>query len=218
MNKKNIDIKKTLLDNGIIIVLLLLVLLTGITKDNFFSWNNLSNISVNTAARVIIAFGVSGCLITKGTDLSAGRMVGLASCIAGTLLQTADYSGKFFPNLGDMPVFGVLLLCVLICAIFGLINGIVIAYLNVPAFIGTLGMQLAVYGICLVYTNATPLGGYRKAYTAIATGKLFGQLPYMFIIAFVIGLIMWYLTIPVMANTCTRSAAMRLLLRFPALT
>ena len=40
MNKKNIDIKKTLLDNGIIIVLLLLVLLTGITKDNFFSWNN----------------------------------------------------------------------------------------------------------------------------------------------------------------------------------
>lgn len=45
MNKKNIDIKKTLLDNGIIIVLLLLVLLTGITKDNFFSWNNLSNIS-----------------------------------------------------------------------------------------------------------------------------------------------------------------------------
>ena len=34
MNKKNIDIKKTLLDNGIIIVLLLLVLITGITKDN----------------------------------------------------------------------------------------------------------------------------------------------------------------------------------------
>ena len=192
MNKKNIDIKKTLLDNGIIIVLLLLVLITGITKDNFFSWNNLSNISVNTAARVIIAFGVSGCLITKGTDLSAGRMVGLASCIAGTLLQTADYSGKFFPNLGDMPVFGVLALCILICCIFGLINGIVIAYLNVPAFIGTLGMQLAVYGICLVYTNATPLGGYRKAYTAIATGKLFGQIPYMFIIAFVIGLVMWF--------------------------
>ena len=60
--KKSVDIKKILLDNGIIIVLLLLVLVTGITKDNFFSFNNLSNISVNTAARVIIAFGVSGCL------------------------------------------------------------------------------------------------------------------------------------------------------------
>lgn len=191
MNKKNIDIKKVLLDNGIIIVLLLLVLVTGFTKDNFFSFNNLSNISVNTAARVIIAFGVSGCLITKGTDLSAGRMVGLSSCIAGTLLQMSDYSGKFFPNLGDLPVFGVLLICILICCLFGLINGIVIAYLNVPAFIGTLGMQLMVYGICLVYTNATPLGGYRKAYTVIATGKFFG-IPYMFIIAFLIGLIMWF--------------------------
>ena len=191
MNKKNIDIKKTLLDNGIIIVLLLLVLLTGITKDNFFSWNNLSNISVNTAARVIIAFGVSGCLITKGTDLSAGRMVGLASCIAGTLLQTADYSGKFFPNLGDMPVFGILALCILICCIFGLINGIVIAYLNVPAFIGTLGMQMIVYGINLVYTKSVPLGGYRQEYTIIANGNFFG-IPYLFIIAFVIGAIMWF--------------------------
>lgn len=191
MTSKNVDIKKLLLDNGIIIVLMLLVLITGFTKDNFFSLNNLSNISVNTAARVIIAFGVSGCLITKGTDLSAGRQVGLASCIAGTLLQNADYSGKFFPNLGDMPVLGVLLICILVCAIFGLINGIVISYLNVPAFIGTLGMQLMVYGICLVYTNATPLGGYRKAYTIIATGRFLG-IPYMFIIAFLIGLIMWF--------------------------
>lgn len=188
---KKIDIKKLLLDNGIVIVLLLLVLITGITKDNFFSWTNLSNISVNTAARVIIAFGVSGCLITKGTDLSAGRQVGLSACIAGTLLQTADYSGKFFKGLGDVPVFAVLLVCILICCLFGLINGIVISYLNVPAFIGTLGMQLIVYGICLVYTNATPLGGYRKAYTVIATGKFIG-IPYMFIIAIVIGLIMWF--------------------------
>ena len=65
--KSNLDIKKLLLDNGIIIVLLILVLLTGILKDNFFSVSNLKNISVNAAARVIIAFGVSGCLITKGT-------------------------------------------------------------------------------------------------------------------------------------------------------
>ena len=128
-------------------------------------------------------------------------MVGLASCIAGTLLQTADYSGKFFPNLGDMPVFGVLALCILICCIFGLINGIVIAYLNVRP-------SLALWACSWLYTasawftpNATPSGGYRKAYTAIATGKLFGQIPYMFIIAFVIGLVYGsYSTTPVMGK------------------
>ena len=135
MNTKSLDIKKLLLDNGIIIVLLLLVLFTGIMKDNFFSASNLKNVLVNVAPRVIIAFGVSACLITKGTDLSAGRLVGLSACVAGTLLQNKDYAGKMFPNLGDMNIFVVLLISIAICAVFGLINGIVVAHLNVPAFI-----------------------------------------------------------------------------------
>ena len=190
--KPDLDIKKLLLDNGIIIVLLILVLITGVLKDNFFSLDNLKNISVNAAARVIIAFGVSGCLITKGTDLSAGRVVGLASCIAGTLLQTLDYSARFYPNLPQLNIAVVLLITVAICAVFGLINGWIIAYLNVPAFIGTLGMQLVVYGICLVYTNATPIGGFRPDYTNVANGALW-HVPYLFIIALVVGLIMWFI-------------------------
>lgn len=189
MNK--IDFKKLFMDNGIIIVLLALVLYTGFTRENFFSFSNLANISVNTACRVIIAFGVSACLITKGTDLSAGRMVGLSACIAGTLLQKADFGDKFFKNLGDMNIIVVLLLTIAICAVFGLINGVVISYLHVPAFIGTLGMQLVVYGVCLVYTNATPIGGYRTDYTNIATGSFF-RIPYLFIFAFIVGLIMWF--------------------------
>lgn len=192
MVKPDLDIKKLLLDNGIIIVLLILVLITGVLKDNFFSLDNLKNISVNAAARVIIAFGVSGCLITKGTDLSAGRVVGLASCIAGTLLQTLDYSARFYPNLPQLNIAVVLLITVAICAVFGLINGWIIAYLNVPAFIGTLGMQLVVYGICLVYTNATPIGGFRPDYTNVANGALW-HVPYLFIIALVVGLIMWFI-------------------------
>lgn len=173
-------------------MLLILVLITGVTKQNFFSLKNLSNISVNTACRVIIAFGVCGCLITKRTDLSAGRVVGLAACISGTLLQKANYSGKFFPTLGELNPFLVLLITIILCAVIGIINGLIIAYLNVPAFIGTLGMQLIVYGICLVYTNATPIGGYTQAYTTIATGK-FLMIPYLFIIALVVGLVMWFI-------------------------
>ena len=55
--------------------------------------------------------------------------------------------------------------------------------MNVPAFIGTLGMQLIVYGVCLVYTKAEPIGGYRTAYTTVATGN-FLKIPYLFIYAF----------------------------------
>jgi methyl-galactoside transport system permease protein len=172
--------------------LLLLVVGVSISKPNFLSTNNFANISVNTAVRFIIALGVSGCLITKGTDLSAGRMVGLGACIAGTLLQKAEYSDKFFPGLGNVPILGALLVAVLVCCVFGLINGCVISYWKVPPFIATLGMQIIVYGICLVYTKAVPLGGYKKSYTSIASGKFLG-IPYLFFIAFVIGFIIWFL-------------------------
>ena len=198
MTAKKFNVKDFLINNGIIVVLVLLAIYTGIMQPTFFSPGNMINIALNVAPRFIIACGVSGCLITKGTDLSAGRQVGLAACLAGTLLQKPDYSGKFYQNLPDFGgmwwlwVIAVLLICVAVCCIFGFINGVVISYLNVPAFIGTLGMQLIVYGVCLVYTNATPIGGYHSAYTAVAKGKLFGVIPYLFLIALAVGMVMWF--------------------------
>ena len=160
MDKKQLNVKDILINNGIVILILLMVLFVGVTKQNFFSRSNFSNISINVACRFIIAVGVSGCLITKGTDLSAGRLVGLSACLAGTLLQKSDYSGHFelTKGFGEQNVWLILLICVAISCVFGLINGIVVAYLNVPAFIGTLGMQMIVYGINLVYTKSVPLG------------------------------------------------------------
>lgn len=194
---KKMDWKQFLINYGIICVLGILVLYTGIMRPKFFTGRNLQSIALNVAPRFIIAVGVSGCLITKGTDLSAGRAVGLAACISGTLLQKADYSGRFeltknLPAFGAWWVLVVLLIAMAVCAIFGLINGIVISYLNVPAFIGTLGMQLMIYGICLVYTDATPIGGYRNDYTYVATGS-FLKIPFLFWIALVVGLLMWFL-------------------------
>lgn len=195
------NIKKFFINNGIFIVLLLLFIYTGVKEPRFVTKANFINIALNVAPRVIIAFGVSGCLITRGTDLSAGRIVGLAACISGLLLQKSDYSGRLYKNLPDLNILLVLLIAILVCMIFGLFNGIIIAFLKVPPFIGTLGMQLIVYGICLVYTGAVPIGGYRKDYTYIATGSLldatpigsFVKIPYLFIIALVVGIFMWFL-------------------------
>ena len=73
-NKKKVT--DFLSNNAIVILLVLLVLFVGFTRKGFFSGPNYSNIITNVTPRFIIALGVSGCLITKGTDLSAGRMVG----------------------------------------------------------------------------------------------------------------------------------------------
>ena len=69
MTAKKVNVKDFLINNGIIVVLLLLAVFTAIKQPTFFSGGNLKNIALNVAPRFIIACGVSGCLITKGTDL-----------------------------------------------------------------------------------------------------------------------------------------------------
>ncbi len=188
-------VKEILSNNAILIIICIMALFVGFTEDNFFSISNLRNLSMNTAIRFIIACGVSGCLITKGTDLSAGRMVGLSACITATLVQTPDYSARFFPGLPDIPVFGALLIAIAVCAIFGLLSGCVIAFFKVPPFIATLGMQTIVYGLASVYTQSQPLGGFKQEYTGMASGSFFGSqgLPYLVVIAAIIGVAMWFL-------------------------
>ena len=151
----------------------------------------------NVVPRFIIALGVSSCLITKGTDLSAGRMVGLGGVIACTFLQRADYADRFFPGLQQYPLLAVLLLVILATAFFGLLNGMVISILKVPPFLATLGMQTIVYGINLVYSGADPIGGLRKDYTSLATGELFSiggfSFKYLFLIGIILGILFWFL-------------------------
>lgn len=182
--------------NPIVVLLVLVSIVVGILKDNFFSWNNLSNLLSNTAIRFLIALGVSGCLITKGTDLSAGRQVGLAACIAGILIQKGDYAKRVSP-VGEMNMWLVLLIVCVLGILVGLLNGFIISRLNVPPFITTLGTQTVVYGACLVLTDAQPIGGFQKVFTTLITGrvgKVTGfNLPYLFFVALIFGAIFWFL-------------------------
>jgi len=183
-----------LLNNAMIIFMIGAAIVVGLLRPTFFSMYNFKNLISNTAVRFIIAVGVSGCLITKGTDLSAGRTVGLAACIAATFMQAADYSSKVYPNLGELPMLLVLLGVIFISVLVGLLNGLVISLLNVPPFIATLGMQTIVYGACLVFTGAQPIGGLRKDYTNLSSGSIFNIqiLPYLGLFALIIGVIMWF--------------------------
>ena len=187
-------VTKWLSENIIIVLIFLASVFVSTQNMNFLSTNNIRNLLSNTAVRFIIACGVSGCLITKGTDLSAGRVAGLAACLSGILMQKADYSGRFYPNMPELPLVVVLLIVMAICGAIGAVNGTVISILKVPPFIATLGMQTLVYGACLIYTGAIPIGGLRNDYTGLATGYVGTRmLSNLTIIAIVIGLLMWFL-------------------------
>ena len=145
------------------------------------------------SSRLVIALGIAGCIITAGCDLSAGRMIGLGGCIAGTLLQKMDYSQKFFPNMKPMNIFLALLIVMLVCALFGAVTGFFIAYLNVPPFISTHGND----GDRLRYQH--DLHQCNSAgrlcillYRRIASGRFLG-ISYLIWIALLVAVITWFI-------------------------
>ena len=157
--------------NPIVVMLAVVSIVVGCFVDKFFSWDNLNNLLCNTTIRFLIALGVSGCLITKGTDLSAGRQAALAATLTGVLVQRADYAGRLFSWMPEMNMWVVLLVVVAIGAAIGTITGLIISYLSVPPFIATLGIQTIVYGINLIYTNAQPIGGFGESFKAFFNWK-----------------------------------------------
>ncbi|MBR1627637.1 MAG: beta-methylgalactoside transporter [Lachnospiraceae bacterium] len=181
-----------LINYGVIIIMFILVIYTGITHHNFLTIGNFNNILLNMSSRLVIALGIAGCVITAGCDLSAGRIIGLGGCIAGTLLQKIDYSGKFYEGMPPMNIFVALLIVMGVCGACGAISGFFIAYLSVPPFIATLAMMEIVYGGNLIYTNATPLGGYVDYYTAVSTGRFIG-INYQIWIAVIVAIVTWFI-------------------------
>lgn len=186
--------KEWFIENALIVVIILMVIYTAYSANNFLSFNNLKNILANVSVRFIIALGISGPLIIRGTDLSAGRIVGITAVVSAVFLQRADASsGVLYPSIAGSPIVIALLAALGVGLLFGFINGMVISRLNVPPFIATLGTQIAIYGLNMMVSKNAPIGSLNQAYTRFgAQGFKFGQLqiPYLTIIAIAAGIFM----------------------------
>ncbi|HDX8452326.1 galactose/methyl galactoside ABC transporter permease MglC [Aeromonas hydrophila] len=196
---KNFNLMRALKENGIYVVLLVLLMIIVIKEPSFLSLTNFSNILTQSSVRVIIALGVAGIIITQGTDLSAGRQVGLAALIAATMLQALTNVNKVFPSLGEVPIPAVILLVCVVGALIGLVNGLIVAYLNVTPFITTLGTMIIVYGINSLYfdsVGASPVAGFDPRFSTFAQGfiKLGGfKLSYLTFYAAIASVFVWVL-------------------------
>ena len=126
------SVKKWLGNNAIIVLMLAVSLIVGIIHPNFFAVANLVNLFKNVSIRYIIALGISGCLITTGNDLSAGRLAGFAACLACIFAQTEGAAGKFYPNMPTLPtpVVFILVIAVLVQFIEIFLKKYVVALYN----------------------------------------------------------------------------------------
>lgn len=196
---KKINVKNLLKDGGLYLVLFILLAIIIIKEPSFLSARNFRNILTQSSVRTILALGVGGIIVTQGTDLSAGRQVGLSAVIGATLLQAVTNVNKVFPNLGEIPIPVVILTITILGAFVGLLNGAVVAYLNVTPFIATLGSSIVVYGATSLYfdyVGATPIAGYDPRFTNFAQGffKIGGfRLNYLIIYAVLATIFIWIL-------------------------
>ncbi len=195
MNKSKI--KNTLLETGLYIVLLLLIVGIIIKDPSFLRLINLKNILMQSSVRMILALGVAGIIVTQGTDLSAGRQVGLAAVISASLLQKAGVSTKVFAGVNPSPIM-VLLLVMFVGAIIGLFNGIIVAKLNVVPFVTTMGTMTVVYGLNSLYyeyIGNKPVASFSESYTDIVGFINLGglEIPKIIIYAILAVIFMWVL-------------------------
>lgn len=198
-NWKDLHLKEFLVNYALYIVLLSMIIFFIIKEPSFLSLNNVSNILSQASTRAILALGVAGLIILQGTDLSAGRILGLTAIVSSSLLQSSTYAARMYPSLPVLPLVVPFIIAIIIGGIFGAINGFGVAKLKVHAFIITLGTQLIAFGVSALYIDRPPLGAQPIAnldarYTEFVTGSFqFGQLrvPYLVLYLIAIATIMY---------------------------
>ena len=196
-----------ILNNALYILMAVFIIYTAIDNKNFLTANSLTNIVTQVAQYLPIALGVGGCIVLTGTDLSAGRVVGLSAAVSAVLLQKLDYSRRLLTVFPDMPVWLNIILAILaamaVGAAIGVINGFFVAKFKLHPFIVTLATQLITYTLILLLfmsndNNGQPLSGLRKEYVDFVNGKMidFGNgavLPWVVLYAVILVAVMWFI-------------------------
>ena len=195
-------IKELLLNNALIITMAVAVIYIAIKNPNFIRTASVINILSQTAAYLPAALGIGGCIVLTGTDLSAGRVVGLTACISASLLQNAaNVANKMWPQIGTLPIPVVILLAMMIGALVGCFNGFFVAKFKLHPFIVTLGTQLILFTCLLLYVQqgnnkGAAISNLDASYTNFVKGALFKikgvPVPRYVLFAVILTAIMWF--------------------------
>ncbi len=193
-----------LTNNAILLAMLVLVVVICILQPRFMQVRVALDILTQSSTKLIMALGICFTLLIAGTDLSAGRMVGLAAVISASMMQTATYANRFFPDLPQVEVWIPILAAIAACMIFGALNGFLVAKYDMHPFIATLAVQVIIYGTCSLYfdmppNNSQPIGGIRPDFSALGQMRLlsgiwkgFPGISILIPIALVICVIIWF--------------------------
>ncbi|OFI01505.1 ribose transport system permease protein RbsC [Clostridium acetireducens DSM 10703] len=174
------DIKSLLLKYKTFIGLIVLCIVISIITPKFLTITNIINVLTQVSVNAIIAVGMCFVILTGGIDLSVGSTLAVSGAIAASMV----YKGA--------NVFTAMVVALIIGALIGLFNGIIISKGRIQAFIVTLASMTIFRGVTYVYTEGTPISGLSESFMIIGNDKILG-IPLPVIIMFLVLFIAWYL-------------------------
>jgi ribose transport system permease protein len=153
--------------------LLLMVIALSFATSKFLTVVNGLNILRQISVNLCLSIGLTLVILAGGIDLSVGAVLALSGAVAAGLLK----SGITFPWWGfelQFTVFGVILSGVLVGALAGLANALVITRLLLPPFVATLAMLSIARGLTFLWTGGFPITGLDPAFDSLGSGFALG--------------------------------------------
>lgn len=169
---------------GILLILAIVFIAGSIIASNFLSKDNILSVFNQVAVIAVLCTGMTLIIITGNADLSAGSAVALASCIAAVIMRDTGSA---------ILAFVITILCGMV---FGAVDGYLVSYRGLPAFIVTLAAQMALRGAAYLVADGAPILGV-SSLAWLAKGKLFGVIPMLIVCIVIAGAVIWY----VLSNT-----------------
>jgi ribose transport system permease protein len=140
-----------------------LVVLLAVVSPHFLTTDNMVIVLRQAALQFLMAAGLTMVVLTGGIDLSVGAVLGLAACVGAGFIATGSVL------TGILVALGAGLLC-------GLVNGALVAYVGIPAFIATYGMLWVAHGLGYVFMKGEVIHGFPAAFRTLGAGFL-GSIP-----------------------------------------
>ena len=172
-----VDVKKIFSRLGPLLALVVLIILVTVMSPTFVSPANLLDLLRQVSINAVIAFGMTFVILTGGIDLSVGSILALSGAVTASML-TSGFAAPLALTVG-----------LILGAVFGLLNGVLIAYGKAAPFIATLATMTIFRGATYVFTNGNPITGAKMnnsfLFQFMGRGYLFG-IPFPIIIMIVV--------------------------------
>ncbi len=171
MNIIKLKIKNNLRIIALILINVLLVIISSFISPVFLSTGNITNLLVQASVLAIMAIPMTFVVISGGLDLSIGSNLALSG-VMGVLIY--QFTGNpFIGMLGSLVVGGLV----------GLLNGIMIGYFKINAFMTTIAFMAIARGATITITGGRTISIVNKTFNYLGQGSIF-NIPVILILIF----------------------------------